>query len=301
MGPGRVKIRDAARSRRETDRFRHNVLPCKSVSATSCYTLTVNQQRARRDVIAAVLFVVVWTCPRLCARAAKDPADSAKAIAQLLEDHYRHVQTLRAVFLEHYSTGPREARVESGTVYFRRPGRMRWEYEAPEKKLFLADGKSVWFYVPADRTATKAALKESSDWRTPLALLTGKANLARLCSHIDLMAQKNTPSGHSVLRCVPKGEKDVKSALGASSEQDPTELPGAGDFTEVLLEVNSSSGELDSVRIRQAGGIEIEYRFGDWQEGLPLPEEMFQFHPPPGVAIVDGSALNKASQESPSK
>ena len=232
---------------------------------------------------------------------AKDPSDSAKAIAQLLEEHYRHAQTLRAVFLEHYSAGPREARVESGTVYFRRPGRMRWEYEAPEKKLFLADGKSVWFYVPADRTATKAALKESSDWRTPLALLTGKANLSRLCSRVDLIYPKNTPPGHAVLRCLPKGEKEVKPPGGASSEQDSAELPGAGDFSEVFLEVNSANGELDSVRIRQAGGIEIEYRFGDWQEGMPLPEDMFQFHPPAGVAIVDGSALNNSSQIAPSK
>lgn len=223
----------------------------------------------------------------------KDSPDSAKAIAQLLEEHYRHAQTLRAVFLERYSAGPREARIESGTVYFRRPGRMRWEYEAPEKKLFLADGKTVWFYVPADRTVTKAPIKESSDWRTPLALLTGRANLSKLCNRIDLIEQKNTPPGHAVLRCLPKGEP--KPPANSASEQDSTELPGAVDFTEVLLEVNSSNGELASVRIRQAGGIEIEYRFGDWQEGLPLPEDMFQFRPPEGVAIVDGSALNNAS------
>jgi len=58
--------------------------------------------------------------------------------------------------------------------------------------------------------------------------------------------------------------------------------------------VDSSSGELASVRIRQAGGIELEYRFGDWKQRLPLPEEMFAFRPPAGVAIVDGSALNNA-------
>jgi outer membrane lipoprotein-sorting protein len=59
----------------------------------------------------------------------------------------------------------------------------------------------------------------------------------------------------------------------------------------VLLEVDSTSGDLASVRIRQAGGVELEYRFGDWQQGIPLPDEMFQFRPPPGVAIVDGAAL----------
>ena len=249
--------------------------------------------------MAAVICIALCARPGVSARAAKDSADSAKAIAQLIEEHYRHAQTLRAVFLERYSAGPRDARIESGTVYFRRPGRMRWEYEAPEKKLFLADGKSVWFYVPADRTVTKAPIRESSDWRTPLGLLTGRANLSKLCSRVDLIDQKNTPPGHAVLRCVPKGqpksEKNVQPPANSASEQDSTELPGAVDFTEVLLEVNASNGELASVRIRQAGGIEIEYRFGDWQEGLPLSDDMFHFRPPAGVAIVDGSALNNDS------
>ena len=172
---------------------------------------------------------------------------------------------------------------------------MRWEYDSPETKLFIADGKTVWFYVPADHTVTKAPAKESSDWRTPLALLTGKADLSRLCNHIDLVSQKGIPSGHAILRCLPRGEKELNPAPGISSPQDSTELPGAGDFIEVLLEVDSSSGDLASLRIRQAGGIELEYRFGDWQHGLPLPDEMFRFRPPAGVAIVDGAALNNAS------
>ena len=244
-------------------------------------------------MIVGVVLLVLCAGPRISAQAEKVSGDSAKGLAHLLEEHYRHAQTLRAVFLERYSSGPRDARVESGTVYFRRPGRMRWEYEAPEKKLFLADGKTVWFYVPADRTVTKAPIKESSDWRTPLALLTGRANLSRLCDRVDLVEQKNTPSGHAVLRCLPKGEP--KPPANSASSQDSAELPGAVDFTEVLLEINSSTGELASVRIRQAGGIEIEYRFGDWQEGLQLSEVMFQFHPPAGVAIVDGAALSDAS------
>jgi outer membrane lipoprotein carrier protein len=155
----------------------------------------------------------------------------------------------------------------------------------------------VWFYVPADHTVTKAPVKESSDWRTPLALLTGKADLLRLCSHIDLVSQRTTPSGHAVLRCLPRGEKEQRPAGGNSARDDSTELPGAGDFIDVLLEVDTANGDLASVRVRQAGGIELEYQFGDWQQGLPLPDEMFQFHPPAGVAIVDGSALKSSSQQ----
>ncbi len=252
----------------------------------------MNHRRARLNFVAVSILIAAYVLPAAAGSPSQDSPDSAKTISQRLQDHYRRAQTLRAEFLERYSEGPREARIESGTVYFRRPGRMRWEYESPEKKLFIADGKTVWFYVPADHTVTRAPVKESSDWRTPLALLTGNADLSRLCGRVDLIVQKAVPAGHAILRCLPKGEKEARPAAETPSPRDSTQLPGAGDFVEVLLEVDSSSGELASVRIRQAGGIELEYRFGDWRENLPLPDEMFRFRAPVGVAIVDGAALN---------
>jgi outer membrane lipoprotein carrier protein len=212
----------------------------------------------------------------------QQPSDSAKVYAHLLEEHYRRPRTLQAVFLERFNEGQKQSRVESGTVYFRRPGQMRWEYDSPEKKLFLVDGKTTWFYVPYDHTVTKSPVKESSDWRTPLSLLTGKADLSRMCDKIDLAAQPGIPDGHAVLRCLPKGEprggKD-------SSTQDA--------YTEVLLEIDTSSGELARIEIHQPGGIDLEYRFGNWRTDIPLTADLFKFQVPTGVAIVNGASLSE--------
>jgi len=205
--------------------------------------------------------------------------DSAKSLAHLLEEHYRRPRSLRAVFQERYSEGQKQMRIESGTVYFRRPGQMRWEYESPEKKLFLVDGKTTWFYVPYDHTVTKAPIKESSDWRTPLALLTGKADLSRLCNQIDLADDSAIPSGHAVLRCRPKEAKNLSEG---------------NEYTEVLLELDTSTGELARIEIRQPGGIELEYRFGNWQTDIPLAGDLFRFQVPAGVAIVDGASLSES-------
>ncbi len=62
-------------------------------------------------------------------------SDAAKLVVQAVETRYHTAKTLKAVFLERYSEGRQQVRVESGTAYFSRPGRMRWEYEEPEKKL----------------------------------------------------------------------------------------------------------------------------------------------------------------------
>ena len=206
----------------------------------------------------------------------------APAVSHAIEAHYRGVKTLQAVFLERYSEGHQAIRVESGTVYFSRPGRMRWEYESPETKLFVVDGKNVWFYVPADRTASREKLKDSSDWRTPFALITGKAKLSRLCGKIEELATRGgAPSadgaavGNRMLRCLPR--VDSRSATGES-------------FREILLEVNSAY-QLVRVLIREPGDVETEFRFANWQENIALPEAKFHFEPPPGVAIVDAATL----------
>jgi len=225
----------------------------------------------------------------------QQPAEEAKTIANLLEHHYHNAKTLRAVFLERYTEGPKDSRVESGTVYFKRPGLMRWEYDAPEKKLFIVDGKTAWFYVPYDRTVTKAPVKESSDLRTPLALLTDKVDLARLCSKIELAQQPGVPDTNAVLRCLPKGENKASTGSRAASAQPEMALPGDVDFTEVLLEVDKSSGELARIEIREPGGIELEYRFGNWLEDQSQPDSMFHFQVPEGIAIVDGAALGRES------
>jgi outer membrane lipoprotein carrier protein len=232
-----------------------------------------------------LLSVVALTMLAANAFAARTSPEAAPVV-RALEQRYHNAKTLKAAFLERFSDGPQNAQIESGTVYFSRPGRMRWEYESPEPKLFLSDGKTVWFYVPADHTVTRAPVKESGDWRTPLVLLTGDAKLTQLCDQIDMGGKPPDAPGHVVLRCVPRGEKRAAAQHGA-------ELPAiAGPsqpFDQVLIEVDPATGELADVRVLQPGAVEIEYRFGNWNENLPLQEAMFHFQAPVGVAIVDGS------------
>jgi outer membrane lipoprotein carrier protein len=213
----------------------------------------------------------------------------AAPVVRLLEARYRNIKTLKAFFLQTYRDGRSGLQVESGTVYFSRPGRMRWEYESPESKLFIADGKTVWFFVPADGTATRAPMKESSDWRTPLAWLTGKARLSQLCDRIGVHGTAPGASGHVILSCIPRGTKPLPEASPGDDVALQGMLSPAAWYDQVLLEVNPSSGELADVRVLQPGGVEIEFRFGQFQEGLPLQEAMFRFQPQPGVTVLDES------------
>src|SRR3954466_4340806 len=125
-----------------------------------------------------------------------------------MEARYRSAKTLQATFLQRYLENGAVLRSEAGTAYFRRPGKMRWEYERPEKDLFLVDGKTAWFYVPADHTVTRAPAKQSEDLRTPLALLAGRMKISRICARVNL-ADSGTPlrQGDVVLHCVLRGAR----------------------------------------------------------------------------------------------
>jgi outer membrane lipoprotein carrier protein len=218
-------------------------------------------------------------------------SDAHQASARM-EARYRAAKTLQATFLERYSEGGQVMRSEAGTAYFRRPGKMRWEYERPEKDLFLVDGKTAWFYVPADHTVTRVPAKQSEDLRTPLALLAGQMKISRICSRVEpAEREKVLREGDVVLRCRVRGEK--QTPVRADDPQSPLDV-AASD--EVFFEVVRDTGELARLIIRQPGGIEVEFRFENWRFDPPLPEAMFRFEPPAGVAIVNGELAGGKTQ-----
>src|SRR5271170_1631094 len=162
-------------------------------------------------------------------------ADSdAKTVVSRLEAAYRLPKTLQATFLESYSEGGHTVRAESGTAYFRRPGKMRFEYISPEKNLFLVDGKYSWFYVPADHTVTRVPAKESNDWRTPLALLAGEMKVSRVCSKVEL-ATKEQPEkpDHVLLYCHLRGATQASNKIRTGNSG----RPSANTADEVFFEV----------------------------------------------------------------
>jgi outer membrane lipoprotein carrier protein len=209
---------------------------------------------------------------------------SASQLTSRFEEKYRTAKTLQATFFEQYSEGGRVVRSEAGIAYFRRPGKMRWEYERPEQDLFLVDGKTAWFYVPADHTVTRVPAKQSEDLRTPLALLAGQMKISRICSRVESAGdERPRREGNVVLRCKVRGEKNT-----AGGADEPGSVLGAGGSDVVFFEIAPATGELARLIVRQPGGVEVEFRFENWRFDPPVPETMFRFDPPAGVAIVNG-------------
>ena len=194
-------------------------------------------------------------------------ASDIHAISQAVDRRYNHLHTLEAQFTEIYRGGGMD-RTETGVLWLKKPGKMRWEYRSPREKVFLSDGKDAWFYLPGDRQARKSPAKKLDDLRSPLGFLLGKTQLEKELQGLSF-AQDVPPvtSGDVVLRGVPKALAD---RVG-----------------QVLLEVTPDS-RIARIVIEEVDGSVTEYRFTDQKEDVAIADTIFHFIPPAGVEVVDG-------------
>ena len=212
---------------------------------------------------AGCFFILLTLLPAVGANSILD----VHAIAQAVDDRYNHLQTLQAEFTETYR-GAGIERTESGSLWLKKPGKMRWEYRSPKEKLFLSDGKDAWFYLPGDRQVRRSSVKKLDDLRSPLGFLLGKTRLEKELDGLSAAPDVApvTP-GNTVLRGVPKGMADR--------------------VNQVVLEITPDY-HIARIQFEEADDSVTEYRFSVQRENAGIADQRFRFSPPPGVEIVDG-------------
>lgn len=88
---------------------------------------------------------------------------------RLVERAQTYMNTMRSVRGRFAETGPRGQR-SSGAFYLRRPGRMRFEYDAPSRLVVVADGTFIHRWDPRLETYQRVPTNQ-----TPLSLLLGES------------------------------------------------------------------------------------------------------------------------------
>ena len=213
--------------------------------------------RALKVAAIGVLSLAAWS-----AAAAVD----VHTTAQKVDEHYNRLRTLQAQFTEIYR-GAGADRTESGTIWLKKPGKMRWEYRSPKEKLFVSDGKEAWFYVPGDRQVRRSKVRDLADLRSPLAFLLGKTKLEKELQGLSFAPDmKPQVAGDMVLRGVPKGMAD--------------------QVTEVQLEV-TPEGRIDQITLFGTDGSATTYRFADQKQDVAVANSQFTFQTPAGVEVID--------------
>lgn len=206
-----------------------------------------------------LVFASSWLGAAFAASPAATPAEE---LARRIEEHHQKTRDLVARFTQTYRSGllGRES-VERGRLSLKQPDRMRWEYEEPEKKTFVSDGRRFFFYVPADR---QVIVKQRGDERSlPSQLLSG----GEIRTSFEVSLEPESSGGLSRLRLVPRHDD--------------------AEVAEAFLVVDAEA-RIRSVEIKDAQGSRSRFDFAEVRENVGLKDTVFEFTMPKGVEVIEG-------------
>ena len=193
------------------------------------------------------------------------PADTGLArTLRGVEDRYNRAQTLQIAFNEEYRAQGKTWKPESGTIFLRKPGRMRWQYDSPKGKVFLSDGKFVYLITPDSNRVQKMKAKETEDMRAPLAFLLGRLHFEK-----DFQNFQSRPEG---------------ADTWISAEPKSPDLP----YTKVEFQVTPEA----MIRRVQVTGQDlsvVDFQFEQEKLNPPLDGKLFEFQLPPGSMLEESS------------
>jgi outer membrane lipoprotein carrier protein len=217
-----------------------------------------------RLVTALAWSVALAVLPVAGGRAA-DP--TAPELAQALQRKYDAVKDFSADFVHTYQGGVLKKQLtERGTVLIKKPGKMRWDYTAPEKKQFVSDGAKIYFYIPADKQVIVSPVPPDAAATTPALFLAGNGRLTSefTPSFIDLPA--GLPAGSRALKLVPKSKQP--------------------DYDWLVLAVDPETLAIRGLVTIDAQGGTSTFAFTNLKENVGLADNQFTFKIPRGVDVV---------------
>ncbi len=155
---------------------------------------------------------------------------------------------------------------ESGHLLVKKPGRMRWEYKVPERKLFVSDGVKMYSYIPQDKQVFVSTIPPGDQLGTPTLFLSGKGNILRDFTATLVAPQPGSLSGTRALKLVPKRSQT--------------------DYDWLIVEVAPGTLDLRGLVTVDAQGGESTFSFINLKENVGLPDTDFTFSIPRGVDVV---------------
>jgi outer membrane lipoprotein carrier protein len=190
---------------------------------------------------------------------------SPEALAKELQAHYQSIRDFSADFVQNYRGGVLKTKTEeSGTVAIKKPGKMRWTYTKPERKEFVSNGVKLYAYMPADKQVTVTGVDNLAS--TPDQFLSGRGDIARdfAASYVD-----NPSSGSVSLKLVPRRSEP--------------------EYEYLIVALDPVTLQIRALTARDHQGGESTFTFTKMKENTGLSDKDFEFRPPRGVTVTDGT------------
>jgi outer membrane lipoprotein carrier protein len=188
----------------------------------------------------------------------------ASDVAGALQRKYDSIKDFSASFRQNYEGGVlRRKASDSGTVYVKKPGKMRWDYSGPEKKVFISDGRTMFLYFPNEKQVIKTAVPSEDQATSAVLFLMGKGNITR--DFAIKWAEGGTDTTYR-LRLDPKTRQAEYDWLEITADRDTFRIVG--------------------LAAADAQGGKSSFTFSNFKENAGLADKMFQFTIPRGTEVI---------------
>lgn len=200
----------------------------------------------------------------LAAQAQEKKADSAATVVARVQKYYDTTRDLRAKFEQQLESPSRAPSKASGEVWLKKPGKMRWDYATPDKKLMVSDGATLWVYQPDDEQAYRQELHGSA-LPAQVSFLLGEGRLDKEFDASTTQVQGLAPD-ELALKLVPK--------------------TGTAAYRYLVFVVDGKTGQVRRTIIYGQDGSINRLSFVDVQQNKGVEDGKFKFSPPAGTHIL---------------
>jgi outer membrane lipoprotein carrier protein len=219
----------------------------------------------------AVLLVVIAATTYRSTSTIHATEQAAAELAGALQHKYDGIKDFSADFTHTYEGGVLRKRItERGHLVVKKPGKMRWDYTAPEQKQFVSDGLKMYSYIPLDKQVIVASVPPENEATTPALFLAGKGSLTRDFEATLVDPPADMPAGSRALKLVPKARQ--------------------AEYDSLVLVVDPGSLAIRGLVTVDAQGGKSSFTFTNLQENTGVADKAFAFKIPRGVDVITAPA-----------
>ncbi len=194
-------------------------------------------------------------------------AQNATEVVQKLQEKYEKIESFSAHFQQRFRSHNSQ-REESGIVLMKKPGKMYWEYRQPTSKVFVSNGKRIYFYVPKENQVMVSDF-ELDAASTPLLFLLGKGEIQEDFQVRFEWQEEACQPGNLLLRLTPKRRQS--------------------EYSHLILEIMPSSYLIYRLSVIELIGNRNDYIFTKFRDNVAISDRQFRFKVPRGVQVIETS------------
>jgi outer membrane lipoprotein carrier protein len=183
-----------------------------------------------------------------------------------VQKRYESTSDFEAQFVQEY-VGKVMQRPQKGEgkVYFKKKGKIRWDYSTPNQKL-ISNGQTLWYYQPEESQVFVSEISKFLHEKTPLAFLAGEGNLSRDFNLVNFNEALSPREDNYVVELTPKESSAMLSKL--------------------VLTVDKANYIVTQADVIDGLGNITRTRFLNIKTNVSLQDSFFQFTIPPGTEII---------------